>query len=315
MALDGGDVRDLGIDDRRLVEDGDDRRGPGHVRRHAGRHHPGAEQRHRIVAAARENRQPGRQAEPGGGLRGQRADHVARVVDRRQQAARQPGEGEQVVGPGARRRVHQEAHRRLGPVLRPDAGEPEVDPVLRHQHRARRREGLGVVLGDPAQLEGGPGRARRVGGQRQVGCGIVAVGEGRDVGEGALVVPERHGVAGQPAIVVDEHRAVHLAAGAERGDARRRRLDAGQHLADRLDGAVPPVGRALLGPAELRHDLRVLAAGEREDAARPVDERGADAAGAHVDGEVEVAHGLEPRGGGLGRKSCAGPGPAVNVAA
>ena len=99
----------------------------------------------------------------------------------------------------------------------------------------------------------------------------------------------------QPAGVVDQHRAVHLAAGAERGHARRRVLDPGQHLADRLDGAGPPVGRALLGPAELRHDLLVLAAGEGEDRAGPVDERGADAARPDVDGEIEVAHGLEPR--------------------
>ncbi len=53
--------------------------------------------------------------------------------------------------------------------------------------------------------------------------------------------------------------------------------------------AGPPVERPLLSPAELRHDLIVLARRDMEDRAGPIDERGADAAGADIDGKGQVA--------------------------
>ena len=88
-----------------------------------------------------------------------------------------------------------------------------------------------------------------------------------------------------------------------------RPLDPGQHLAHRGDAARPPVGRPLLRPAEPRHDLLVLAAREREDRAAAIDQRAADAARAHVDGKIEVAHAAPVPD----AKQCAAPVPAVNA--
>ena len=52
---------------------------------------------------------------------------------------------------------------------------------------------------------------------------------------------------------------------------------------------LPPVGRALFGPAVAGDDLVVFPMRDGVDAARGVDERGPATAGAHVDGEKEVA--------------------------
>ena len=63
----------------------------------------------------------------------------------------------------------------------------------------------------------------------------------------------------------------------------------GEHRADAVDGALPPVRRALFGPAVAGDDLVVLPMCDGVDAARGVDKRGPATAGADVDGEEEVA--------------------------
>ena len=117
-------------------------------------------------------------------------------MNRRQQRPRQPGRAraassdQSPVAASIRKLIDASVQS----VAR-NARQPEVDPVLRHQHRRRARQRLRVVLRDPAQLEGGPGRARRVRGPREVGGRRVARGEGLDHGQRALVVPERHRLA------------------------------------------------------------------------------------------------------------------------
>jgi hypothetical protein len=62
-----------------------------------------------------------------------------------------------------------------------------------------------------------------------------------------------------------------------------------QTAAHRGDDTRPPILRTLLGPAEGRHDLVVLAAGDVEDLALPVHQGGADAPRSDVDREGEVS--------------------------
>ncbi len=82
---------------------------------------------------------------------------------------------------------------------------------------------------------------------------------------------------------------MHLAAGAYRSDPLPRAFDRAERVTDRGGDARPPVKRPLLRPAELRHDLIVLARRDVKDRARQINERGADAAGADIDGKREVA--------------------------
>ena len=82
---------------------------------------------------------------------------------------------------------------------------------------------------------------------------------------------------------------MHLAAGANRRNPLPRAFDRAERVADRGGDAGPPIARPLLRPAELRHDLIVLARRDVKDRARRIDERRADAAGADIDGKREVA--------------------------
>ena len=114
---------------------------------------------------------------------------------------------------------------------------------------------------------------------------------------GAFVVPQRRGLSGRASGLVDEHRSMHLPACAHRRDARSRSFDRGEHVANRGGDARPPIERPLLRPAELRHDLFVLAGGNLQDCAGFINQRSPHAAGANVDGEGEIAaHGKPPGG-------------------
>ena len=57
----------------------------------------------------------------------------------------------------------------------------------------------------------------------------------------------------------------------------------GEHVADRGGDARPPIERPLLRPAELRHDLFVLAGGNVQDRPCFINERRSGAARADVD--------------------------------
>jgi hypothetical protein len=112
--------------------------------------------------------------------------------------------------------------------------------------------------------------------------------EGGDNACGPLVVPQRGCLACRPTRFVDQHRSMHLTAGADRCDTPGRAVDCGERVTDRARDACPPVERSLLGPAELRHDLIALARRDMEDCAGPIDEGGADAARANIDGKGQV---------------------------
>ena len=120
--------------------------------------------------------------------------------------------------------------------------------------------------------------------------------ESRDVVGGALVVPERHRIARQLAIGVEQHRAMHLAAGADGGNAARH---AGlvENCADGALDAGPPVFRPLFGPAELRNDLLMLDGAYGDDAPLAIHKCRANAAGAYVDRQIKLfAHTVLPDG-------------------
>ena len=127
------------------------------------------------------------------------------------------------------------------------------------------------MAGDPLQFEAGPGDGGRIGRQRPQRVDVVGGGEGRDFGGGALVVPQLHRVERQAARRVEQHRAMHLAAGRDGQDALCAVVRRRQDRADAFDRPLPPVGGALLRPAEGRHDLLVLAGVQRDDSSAQID--------------------------------------------
>ncbi len=84
---------------------------------------------------------------------------------------------------------------------------------------------------------------------------------------------------------------MHLAAGGNGRDPALPALDLGEDAPDGRRDARPPILGPLLGPAEGRHDLVVLARDDAEDAARPVDQGGAHAARTDIDRQREIAAG------------------------
>ena len=154
--------------------------------------------------------------------------------------------------------------------------------------RAGRAIGAGLVVAQPLQFEAGPRRRRRIARLGEIGAHAHRAFEFRDERRGPLVVPKRRGLAGESSAFVDEHGAMHLAAGAYGRNARRRILDSPENVANRGPRSIPPVERALLRPAELGHDLVMFASGEAQDLAIAGDERSAGAAGADIDGKRQI---------------------------
>jgi len=81
---------------------------------------------------------------------------------------------------------------------------------------------------------------------------------------------------------------MHLAARCHREHAACGAFNCVENASDAGDRALPPVGRALLGAAERRHELVVLAGAEGERPALEIKQRCADAPRSEVDGEQKV---------------------------
>src|ERR1700735_5525949 len=164
-----------------------------------------------------------------------------------------------------------------------------VDVVLWHEDRAGCVVSLAVVLLEPRQLEAGPRGGGRIAAFGQIrGRSVLTLEVGANAG-GPLVVPQRGCIARRPSRFVDQHRPVHLSAGADRSNTLGCAFDRGKRVPDRSRDAGPPVERPLLGPAELRYDLIMLARRNMDNHARPIDEGSADAARADVNGKGQVA--------------------------
>ena len=100
-----------------------------------------------------------------------------------------------------------------------------------------------------------------------------------------FVVPQGRGVARELARRVDQYRAMHLTTGADRRDPLLGARHRSEHLAYHLGGTVPPIGRALFRPTVLPHDLVVLMADQLENLSLRINQRGAHAARADIDGQ------------------------------
>src|ERR1700733_14346390 len=136
-----------------------------------------------------------------------------------------------------------------------------------------------------------PGQATE-GGLDVAGCGECA-----DLRGCPLVVPELNGIEHELAPGVDQHSPVHLAASGDRHHPLCAALDRIQHVADARDRPCPPVGRTLLGPAETRNDLIVLAGPKSDGPPAQIEERGPNAAGAHIDCENQIPRSRSYHGG------------------
>ena len=97
--------------------------------------------------------------------------------------------------PGPRARIHQETAGGVAGVHGDLAGQPKVDVVLRHKHGAGGAIGRRVVVAQPRELEARPRRRRRIAALVEIGGSRVLAFEVRHDRGGALVVPQRRGVA------------------------------------------------------------------------------------------------------------------------
>ena len=156
---------------------------------------------------------------------------------------------------------------------------------------------LRLVVPQPEDFRGGEAGQRRVGDQLdQVRTAAGAALDFLALGGGPLIVPE-DGAANDLVVLVEKHRAVHLAREPDRLDVGRFELGLGHRLADRADRRLPPIVRVLLAPKRLGEVAGVGLHGRGEDRAPLVDGQGLGARGADVDAEIGAHGGDFPMGG------------------
>ena len=169
----------------------------------------------------------------------------------------------------------------------------EIDVVLGHEHRARASVGIRVIGFHPLQLEARPRRRRRIGGCGEIRVGRMRLPECRHLRQGPFVIPQRRGVAGELPGRVDQHGAVHLAAGANGFDSVGCVRNGGQHLTDHRRRAAPPVFRSLLGPTVVRDDLLMLLPDELENRRNDQPALPARCRFQHRSQEIVIGHSLD----------------------
>src|ERR1700693_5552586 len=116
---------------------------------------------------------------------------------------------------------------------------------------------------NPHQLERRKSDGRRIPNDLQNAFGVVSSLKLLHDLSGSLVVPEWNPIQHQSSVVVDEDRAMHLAAGGHAGDAVRPLIDLAEDGSDTGCRAFPPGFGTLLGPAKLRDNLIVLSSRKR----------------------------------------------------
>ena len=107
---------------------------------------------------------------------------------------------------------------------------------------------------------------------------------------GAGVLPDDGVVDRLAGGLVPHHRGFALVGDADGGDVVPGQVRLGQGRADHLAGVVPDLGGVVLHPAGLREDLLVLHLAGGDDAAAVVEDDGAGARGALVDGDYVLVH-------------------------
>ena len=100
------------------------------------------------------------------------------------------------------------------------AAEPEIDVILRHQHRSDALPLRWVMLAQPGQLERRPGGGGGIVQQFKPGLRRLLVAKARHLRLRAFVVPQHGAIDDQLAVGIEQDRAVHLPAGADGGDTR-----------------------------------------------------------------------------------------------
>jgi hypothetical protein len=243
-------------------------------------------------------------AQEAGGLDG--AVDLGRALDLGEHRARDVEGRQDLVVPLERLEVHEEGARRVGDVRDVDAAVgaarevPEDPGVGRAEHELA---GLGLgagaldVLEDPDDL-----RAREVGGEGKPDGGLepldAAVGcEAVDDLLGARVLPDDGVVDGLAGGAVPHHGGLALVGDAHGLDVVARDVGLGQRLPDDLARVAPDLHRVVLDPAGAGEDLLVLELAGGDDGSGVVEDDGARAGGALVDGDdVLLAHVVSPCG-------------------
>ena len=280
---------------------------------HAGREAGLAEQRRLLVARdAAERDLPPAEAREGLAM-GEHRGH-----DPRQHRTRDPEQLEHVLVPLARADVEQQRAARVGRVgevqraARELPGEPAVDGAEGELAALRPRAQPGVAVEQPRELGAGEVRVeQQAGAPRHLG--LVALGLEPRAGVGrAAVLPDdgrRHGSAGG---AIPQHRGLALVGDADGGH---EVVDGGagarHHLRDRRGLRGPDLLGVVLHPARAGEVLGELALRRGDDAAVVIEQDGARAGRALVEGEHESCHGNLSWAGRLHHGIASGPGRRV----
>ncbi len=256
---------------------------------HAGTVAPLAEERRLLIAGDAGDRNA-RAQEVGRRL----AEHAARRAHVRQQRARDPEQLEQLLVPAPVPDVVEQRARRVGRIgdVQPAARELPRDPgvdraecelaALGARARARDRvEQPGELGGGEVGVDHEPGlRAHRFGGA--VGPQPVA-----RIG-GAPVLPDDRVGERRAGRALPEHRRLALVGDADRRDVTRGDTGVGERFLRDRELRAPDLLRIVLDPAGLREDLAELALREAAHRAGLVEDDGARAGGALIEGEDDL---------------------------
>jgi len=197
-------------------------------------------------------------AERAGGLVA-RAPDLGRLARGRQPFAGELERLQHLLAPAPVRDVEEQRAGGVRAVDRLLAREPVADVVLRQQHPADPREGLGLVVAQPEELRRREAGQGAVASQRDQALEPDALFDLRALGGRALVVPEDRR-ADRVAVLVEHDEPVHLPRPADR-----RGLDG--EVCERALRRGPPGLGVLLRPAGPRRRERVGALGPRQDLA------------------------------------------------
>ena len=146
MALDGRDVADLGVEQRRFGDEGENAGCSRHVGGEAEAACARAQERHWIVCSADQYGGPLLQSGLARGRTRHCAQDLQRLADRRQLGGVEPEQVDHRVRPGSRAGIHKETARGVAGIHRDLAGQPKVDVVLRHEDGAAGGIGRRVIV-------------------------------------------------------------------------------------------------------------------------------------------------------------------------
>ena len=259
----------LGIDLRRVAVDEHDAGRADRRREHALAHDAIADRAGRTVARAADDHAIGREAEQLRRFRRQLAGDFFRFVAAwRTGSASSSSFDEQLFRPAAMHDIEQQHAAGVADFGGEFAGQPAADFILRQQHLHRLGEILRLVVAQPEDFRRGEAGERRIG--DHLDELLPPAGPLLDfftLGGRPLVVPQQ-GPPHDVVLLVEKHRAVHLAREADRPHVGRLELRLLHDGADRLHRRLPPIVRVLLTPERFGMVARVRGHRLAEDFAR-----------------------------------------------